>query len=520
MNTQTLAPPRARLAAPPLFAALPALACGLAALGLVFHEEVGEAVRVWIASTAYNHCFLVIPIAAYLVWDRRSALVGVAPRPTPRLALGALPLGLAWFAAERIGLMEGRQLVALTCVELLFLAVLGWRVFGLLCGPLLYLYFLVPVGTFLTPALQDFTASFVMHGLDLLGVANYTDGYTIQIPEGTFFIAEACAGLRFLIASIAFGCLYALLIYRTPLRRGCFIAAALVVPVIANGFRALGIVTLGHLLGSAQAAETDHVLYGWMFFSIVILILVALGLPFRQDTAAPARAPRPFRPPAPTPAVRGIVAAAASVLALTALGPAAALALTLAAGPSGTALDPGEAGRCLPIPAPAEPADTAAPGRLVVRRYACGATDVTLRAETFSPRTGAKTMLNEEARLIRTPGAEDVTTRRQMLDGLPWRLTQTNRPTRFSAALLWENGGPVEPGLAFRLRQAWRSIAGGGGAPVLVVLTPEPQAEGPEGQRRAQLAIEAFLDADTGLVAALKVASPGVDRNEPTTQTE
>jgi exosortase len=201
----------------------------------------------------------VVPIAAYLVWDRRAALSSVAPRPAPLLALAALPLSLAWLLAERIGFMEGRQLVALSGVELLFLAVLGGRAFAALSGPLLYLYFLVPFGGFLTPALQDFTARFVMHGLDLLGVANYTDGYTIQIPEGTFYVAEACAGLRFLIASSAFGCLYTLLIYRTWPRRAAFVAVSLVVPVLANGARALGIVLLGHALGSAQAAETDHV---------------------------------------------------------------------------------------------------------------------------------------------------------------------------------------------------------------------------------------------------------------------
>ena len=60
---------------------------------------------------------------------------------------------------------------------------LGWRAFWLLCGPLLYLYFLVPFGDFLVPALQDFTAAFVMHGLDMLGIVNYTDGYVIQIPK-------------------------------------------------------------------------------------------------------------------------------------------------------------------------------------------------------------------------------------------------------------------------------------------------------------------------------------------------
>ena len=70
----------------------------------------------------------------------------------------------------------------------------------------------------------------------------YIDGYIIEIPQGTFFVAEACAGLRFLIASIAFGCLYALLMYRSPVRRGVFILVSIIVPIIANGFRGLGIV--------------------------------------------------------------------------------------------------------------------------------------------------------------------------------------------------------------------------------------------------------------------------------------
>jgi len=87
MTSQSLAPPRPRVLAHPLLAAVPPLAAGLLALGLLFHEEAAAALTVWLGSTAYNHCVLVVPIAAYLVWDRRAALSGVAPRPAPLLAL-------------------------------------------------------------------------------------------------------------------------------------------------------------------------------------------------------------------------------------------------------------------------------------------------------------------------------------------------------------------------------------------------------------------------------------------------
>ena len=61
---------------------LSALALGLLALGVLFHAEAAAAVQVWIDSTAYGHCFLVLPMALYLAWDRRASLVGVPVRPT------------------------------------------------------------------------------------------------------------------------------------------------------------------------------------------------------------------------------------------------------------------------------------------------------------------------------------------------------------------------------------------------------------------------------------------------------
>ncbi|MGD0433027.1 MAG: exosortase A [Acetobacteraceae bacterium] len=211
------------------------LAIGLIALGIVFHVEIAAAVKTWITSTAYNHCFLVIPIALYLIWDRRASLRGLIAAPMPVVALLALPIGIVWLAAERLGIMEGRQLAAVSMVEVLFLAMLGRRLWTSVSGPLLYLYLLVPFGEFLTSGLQDITTWFIRHGLNIMGIPAYIDGYVIDIPEGTFFVAEACAGLRFLIASIAFGVLYALLMYRDPMRRALFIVVSVIVPIVATG---------------------------------------------------------------------------------------------------------------------------------------------------------------------------------------------------------------------------------------------------------------------------------------------
>ena len=55
--------------------------------------------------------------------------------------------------------------------------------------------------------------------------------------------------------------------YRGPLRRTLFISMSIIVPIFANGLRALGIIVLAHLEGSASAVAADHVLYGWLFFT-------------------------------------------------------------------------------------------------------------------------------------------------------------------------------------------------------------------------------------------------------------
>ncbi len=502
MSTHIIAKPSARASWHELRAAVPPLAVGLVVLALVFHAEVVAAIAVWVESTAYNHCFLVLPIVAYLIWDRRAVLAGVAPRAWPAASIFALPVGGVWFLADRVGIMEGRQLAAMCLVELLLLAVLGWRLYRALLGPLLYLFFLVPFGAFITPQLQDITAAFTTHGLDLLGIPNYSDGYTIEIPEGSFVIAAACAGLRFLIAAIAFGCLYALLMYRSPLRRSLFILVSIVVPVIANGFRALGIVVLGHILGSAEAAATDHVLYGWMFFSIVILLLVVLGLPFRED----GRPRIPLEPDPTTPPANGLAGfrSVAGVVAVAVIAPLISFWFNQASAASlPNEWPPVLADGCKET-APAERFLSDAPGHVLILRLSCGDHGVAVRTELFSPRTDPGTIVAEQRRLLDLPG-EGSEMARLVVHSVRWRVIATSEPVRTAAHALWMGGTPATLGLRLRIAQGWRSIIGGRAAPVLMVVAPDPNlpAVDERGSKEAQDAIRAYLQRQPGLAEAV-----------------
>jgi exosortase A len=266
-----------------------AIACGVFAAA--FWREMAGAVNVWLGSTAYNHCFLVLPLVAVLLWLRRSTIAALQPRPSLWALALIPPLSAVWLLAAATEILEAQQLAIVAMFEVLLLAVLGWRVWRALLGPLLFLFFLVPFGESLVPALQHFTTAFTVRGLQILGIPVFSDGFMIQIPEGSFEVAEACAGLRFLIASIVFGCFFSTVLYRSTLRRLIFIGLSIIVPIVANGLRALGLLLLAHLEGSASAVETDHILYGWLFFTLVTFILIGIGLSFAdRSDAVPTKA--------------------------------------------------------------------------------------------------------------------------------------------------------------------------------------------------------------------------------------
>jgi hypothetical protein len=123
-----------------------ALALALFAFGLIFRSEIASAIFVWSNSNAYNHCFLVVPGAAYIAWGRWQAIAATVPRPAPWIALLAVPVAAGWFVADRLGIMEGQQLTAMTLFQITAAAVLGLGTWRVLAAPLLYLYLLVPFG--------------------------------------------------------------------------------------------------------------------------------------------------------------------------------------------------------------------------------------------------------------------------------------------------------------------------------------------------------------------------------------
>ncbi len=260
-----------------------ALAVSLGVALLALWQTAAGLIALWANSDAYGHGFFIAPIALYLIWRRRETLAVLEPRPTPVGLLVMFAACLAWLVGQAAGIVLLSQLAFVTILQWLVVTILGWRVAKSLLFPLLYLYLMVPFGDFLIPFLQDLTAIAVVKSLQVFGIPVFSDGVLLSIPTGSFEIAEACAGLRFMTAIFALGLVYAHLVYRSWRRRVAFMILAIIGTIVANSIRALSIILLAYVTDHALAIGADHIVYGWVFLSLTMAVLFLLGLAFRDQ---------------------------------------------------------------------------------------------------------------------------------------------------------------------------------------------------------------------------------------------
>ena len=256
---------------------LPLVRLAIAWIGLFafFADDWADMFAQWWNSSTYNHILLVPPIIVWLVWQRRGELAKLSPQGWwPGLLLVAAAFFL-WLLGAFSGLNLARQLGAVAALQAATITLLGPRVTAGLFFPLCYGFFLVPFGDELVPLLQTITAKLTIVFTHWSGVPAIVDGVFIDTPAGLFEVAEACSGVKFLIAMVALATLVAHICFRSWKRRIAFLAFAIALPILANGIRAWGTIYIAQSQGVEFAEGFDHIVYGWVFFAGVMVILLA-----------------------------------------------------------------------------------------------------------------------------------------------------------------------------------------------------------------------------------------------------
>ncbi len=258
------------------------LRVGAAWFGLIlaFAGDWRTMLQQWWDSSTYNHILLVPVIVVWLISLRWPALRRLAPQIwAPGLILVGLAIAL-WLLGSFGGFSLLRQAGAVAVLPASLVTMLGTRVGMGLLFPLAYMAFLVPFGDELVPTLQLVTAKLTIELVRHSGIPATIDGVFIDTPAGLFEVAEACSGVKFLIAMVALGTLVANVCFRSWRRRLAFLALCVVAPVLANGVRAWGTIFAAQYIGAERAGGVDHIIYGWFFFALVIAGVIGLSWRF------------------------------------------------------------------------------------------------------------------------------------------------------------------------------------------------------------------------------------------------
>ncbi len=250
------------------------------ALLLLFAADWRAMADQWWNSSTYTHILLIAPIIGWLVWLRAPQLQRLTPSIWwPGLVAAALACFI-WVLGSFAGLNLLRQIGAVGLLPASALLLLGPRVCAGLIFPLSYMAFLVPFGDELVPPLQTITAKLTIALTQLSGIPAEVNGVFIDTPAGLFEVAEACSGVKFLIAMVALGTLVANVCFVSWRRRVAFMALAVSAPILANGVRAWGTIYVAQSQGAAFAGGVDHIIYGWIFFAVVIALVLGLSWRF------------------------------------------------------------------------------------------------------------------------------------------------------------------------------------------------------------------------------------------------
>jgi len=233
----------------------------------------------WSHVEDYSHGFLIVPLAVFFAWERRDELRQASIKPS-WLGLFPLVLGSLTLAIGRLGteLMNMRGSFVLTLIGLVLL-LLGRRVFRILAFPLLFLFLMIPLPESLLNVvafpLQLIAADLAVNGLFWLGIPAMRVGNIIHLANTSLFVADACSGLRSLMALITLGVVFAYFFRKGLVERGLIVLSAIPIAILVNAFRVglTGILT--YRFGEQVAKGWIHETQGLFTFGIAFLLLLA-----------------------------------------------------------------------------------------------------------------------------------------------------------------------------------------------------------------------------------------------------
>ena len=224
----------------------------------------------------YGHGYLVLAISGYLIFDNRRRLLNLTPCPEYRAIVAVVFAAMLWMVAALVDIAVLQTVALLLLVLSIVWVLLGTRVTRLLVFPVLFIGFAIPIWFPLSPILQDLTADAVFWIIRIIEIPALRVDNMIVVPAGKFSIEEACSGLRYFLAALTLGMLYAYLNYVTFRSRLVVVLVSVGAAMLANVLRVFIVVYLGYTTDMQHPFVHDHLALGWYLFGGLIIVLLVI----------------------------------------------------------------------------------------------------------------------------------------------------------------------------------------------------------------------------------------------------
>jgi len=232
----------------------------------LFHNEIDVIVRRWVTDSSWSHGFLIPLFSLYFINQNKDKILSLQTKPS-YLGLLLLICGLIFYPLNIVHFQYGyfRPLGMIATLGAIVLFLGGWRLIKYMWLPIAYLVFAVPLPrrhyVMITMPMRQLAAQVSMMLLNLVKDLEATaNGVVINVLykgkplEPPLDVAEACSGMRLLMAFLALGVAMAYLHYRPVWQRLVLLASTVPIAILCNVIR-VTVTGFIYVLGNPKYAQ-------------------------------------------------------------------------------------------------------------------------------------------------------------------------------------------------------------------------------------------------------------------------
>lgn len=256
----------------------------------IFREEINSIVRQW-GNPSWSHGFLIPAFSLYFLHQRKDEILAIkTPRPSWLVGLPLILFFLALYPVNVVMLkfMYGKPLIMIALLGSVVLFLGGWKMLKYTWLPVGYLFFAVPLpGRLyfqLTNPMRQLASQIAAVILSLYPQLEATaKGSIIDVVyqgskmEPGLDVADACSGMRLVMAFVALGVAMAYLHWRPIWQRLILLASTLPIAIVCNIVR-VTITGFIYILGNPKYAQgIYHDMLGMLMLPLAFILYWGLA---------------------------------------------------------------------------------------------------------------------------------------------------------------------------------------------------------------------------------------------------